>query len=42
MVRRVSNINEFRNNEYEITKGLWKGIAVPNLMYGMKVLPIKG
>ena len=28
----------FRANKYEIVRGLWKGVAVPTLMYGLEVV----
>ena len=31
---------KFRSNIYEITRGLWKGVAVPNLMYGTEIIDI--
>ena len=30
-----------RSNKYEITRGLWKGWAVPALMYGMEIMEIR-
>ena len=27
-----------RINKYEIIRGLWKGMAVPSIMYGLKVV----
>ena len=30
-----------RANHYEIMRGLWKGVAVPTVMYGMEVLEVK-
>ena len=32
---RLCSISKFRANKYEVGRGLWKGIAVPSLMYGM-------
>ena len=29
---------KFRANKYEVIRGIWKGIAVPSLMYGMNVV----
>ena len=28
----------FRANTYEIMRGMWKGVAVPSIMYGMEIL----
>ena len=33
---------KLRANKYEITRGLWKGIAVPTLLYGAEILEIGG
>ena len=38
---RISNISKFRSNKYEITRGLWKGVAIPSLLYGIEIIPIK-
>ena len=32
---RLCAISKFRANKYEVGRGLWKGVAVPSLMYGM-------
>ena len=32
---RLCSIAKFRANKYEVGRGLWKGVAVPSLMYGM-------
>ena len=31
---------KLRANKYEITRGLWKGIAVPTLLYGAEILEL--
>ena len=30
---------KFRSNRYEVTRGIWKTVAVPNIMYAMNVVP---
>ena len=35
---RLSSVSRFRANGYEIMRGLWKGMAVPGIMYGMNVM----
>ena len=35
---RLSSKVGFRANTYETTRGLWKGVAVPSIMYGMEVI----
>ena len=30
----------FRANKYEVSRGMWKGWAVPAIMYGMEIIPI--
>ena len=36
---RLCSTSKFRANGYEVTRGIWKSIAVPSLMYGMDVVP---
>ena len=35
---RVANIARYRANKYLVVRELWKGMAVPSIMYGMNVL----
>ena len=35
---RINNATKFRSNSYEIVKGLWRGVAVPNLMYSLEII----
>ena len=35
---RLSSKVGFRANTYETTRGLWKGVAVPSVMYGMEII----
>jgi hypothetical protein len=37
---RLGSVARTRANRYEVVRGLWKGIAVPSLMYGMNVLKV--
>ena len=30
-----------RVNKYEITRGLWEGMAVPTIMYGLEIIGIE-
>ena len=38
---RINNMTKFRSNSYEIVRGLWKGVAVPNLMYNLEITNLK-
>jgi hypothetical protein len=35
---RLGSVAKMRANKYEVVRGLWKGMAVPSLMYGMNVM----
>ena len=35
---RLGSVARFRANKYECIRGLWKGVAVPGIMYGMEVM----
>lgn len=35
---RLCAVSKFRADKYEVTRGLWKGIAVPSIMYGMETM----
>jgi hypothetical protein len=37
---RLGSVAKTRANKYEVVRGLWKGVAVPSLMYGMNVLKV--
>ena len=32
----------FRANKYEVMRGLWKGLAVPSVMYGLEIMEVGG
>ena len=32
----------FRANKYEVMRGLWKGLAVPTVMYGLQIMEVGG
>ena len=32
----------FRANKYEVMRGLWKGLAVPTVMYGLEIMVVGG
>ena len=32
----------FRANQYEVMRGLWKGLAVPSVMYGLEIVEVGG
>ena len=32
----------FRANKYEVMRGLWKGLAVPTVMYGLEIMEVGG
>ena len=32
----------FRANKYEVIRGLWKGLAVPTVMYGLEIIEVGG
>lgn len=34
----LSSVLGFRANSYEVTRGLWKGVAIPSILYGTEVL----
>ena len=38
---RINNATIFRSNSYEIVRGLWKGVALPNLMYSLEITNLK-
>ena len=38
---RINNATKFRSNSYEIVRGLWKGVAVPNIMYSLEITNLK-
>ena len=33
---------DFRANKYEVMRGLWKGLAVPTVMYGLEIMEVGG
>ena len=38
-------INEkinFRANKYEVMRGLWKGLSVPTVTYGLEIIEVGG
>ena len=35
-VGRLSNVAKYSDNKYEVVRGLWKGMAVPSIMYGVE------
>ena len=32
----------FRANKYEVMRGLWQGLAVPTVMYGLEIMEVEG
>ena len=36
---RLGSISRCRTNKYEIVRGVWKGMAVPSIMYGLETMP---
>ena len=32
----------FRANKYEVMRGLWKGLAVLTIMYGLEIMEVGG
>ena len=36
---RLGSAVKFRANKYEVVRGVWKGLGVPNIMYAAGVLP---
>ena len=32
----------FRANKCEVMRGLWKGLAVPTVMYGLEIMEVEG
>ena len=37
-LERLARVAKFRANKYELIRGLWKGVAIPSIMYGMEVI----
>ena len=37
-VGRLSSVARTRANKYEVVRGVWKGMAVPSLMYGLETM----
>ena len=37
-VGRLGSVSRYRANKYEVVRGLWKGMAVPGLMYGLETM----
>ena len=35
-VGRLGSVARLRANKYEVVRGLWEGIAVPSIMYGLE------
>ena len=36
---RLREAVKFRSNRYEVTRGIWKNVAVPIIIYGIYVVP---
>ncbi|KAG0713850.1 hypothetical protein GWK47_015278 [Chionoecetes opilio] len=37
-VGRLGSVARCRANKYEVVRGLWKGVAVPSIMYGLETM----
>ena len=35
-VGRLGSVAKCRTNRYEVVRGLWKGVSVPSIMYGLE------
>jgi len=36
---RLSSVARYRANKYEVVRGVWKGMSMPSLMYGLETVP---